>query len=100
MSTTMLKYLLMGIKELLKSDRCIVCNTKLPVLSWKRCNDCSKYKKKTVKAVNKKVKPNFHWIDNHNVFKYFQIGRGLQGVDLVNKKCLVFDENNTIIGYK
>jgi hypothetical protein len=96
----MIKSLVMGIKEILKSDRCIICDTKLEVLAWKKCEACSKYRRKTVKK--EKASVTYFTIYNYSdVIKIYSVHPLLRKKNLSEKKCLVYDpEKMQIIGWK
>lgn len=85
----MLKYLVMGIKELLKK-KCRVCGIVIPY-AWKTCQKHSGYIRKTPKMVIE---------DYRDVIKMFKIHPSFARVNLIDKEYLIIDEKGMIIGYK
>ena len=123
----MIKSLVMGIKEILKSDKCEMCGCKLQVLSWNRCIDCDKVHKRmrdrTYQRKNKKHKAKIdsiryffkkayrQWKEISPIVKPIQYRElNLNEIHALHFRCdkkkalqsdvLVYDENLCVIGYK
>lgn len=90
----------MGFKKLIQRGTCFDCGIKLLIPSWKWCeiHTPSRWKRKHLKR--KFRSSSVRVVESKNLLTLYKVAPGLKGVDLSDKEILVFDETNTIIGYK
>jgi hypothetical protein len=92
-SFAMLKYFVMGIKELLKK-KCKVCGIVIPY-AWKTCQKHSGYIRKTVPKLTR-----YTMEDYADVLKVFKVHPSLSRVNLIDREYLIIDEKGVVVGYK